>query len=147
MFRYRLQTLLRYRKTVEEEAQRSLGAANRHALAIAQRLGALEREREAKMDEKRARIGQIDNAAMLALYDNFFRGSSHDAWEERARKRQADEIVEMERQKLVEAMKGRKILESHRDLMKTRYDEDEQKKERMAADEMASVRFGRNLTS
>ncbi len=146
MFRYRLQTLLRYRQTLEDDAQRSLAEANRHALAIAERLNAIDHERDEKMKEKRERLATMDNAALFALYDNFNRGKKFDAWEERRRKEHADEIVEMERQKLVEAVKGRKILETHRTRMKERYDDEEQRKERMQADEMASVRFGRNDT-
>lgn len=146
MFRYRLQTLLKYRQTLEDEAQRSLASANRHALAIAERIGAIERERADKMEEKQRLLPTIHKAATLALYDNFLRGKKLDAWEERDRKRHADEMVEMERQKLVEAVKGRKILETHRTRLKERYDDDEMKKERMAADEMASVRYGRNDT-
>jgi flagellar export protein FliJ len=141
MFRYRLETLLRYRKSMEEDAQRTLAGANRRYLDAVASVDAVEAARQTGFDEKRSKLAAIEHPGVYALYDNYFRGAMADAWDGRRRVEAARELVTMERGKLAEAMKERRILDAHRDRLKERYDGEEGRKERIAADEMALVRY------
>jgi flagellar FliJ protein len=141
MFQYRLETLLKYRKTREDEGKRALAEANRRYLEESAMIDGL----NAKKAEMMAMIGEMTaknpDARMLMIYDGYLNGYEADLINETAKAAQAREVMEMERQKLVEAMKKRRIIERHKELLKERYETEESHKEQIQADEMTLMRF------
>ncbi|VAX20169.1 hypothetical protein MNBD_NITROSPINAE02-1233 [hydrothermal vent metagenome] len=141
MFRYRLQALLRYRKILEEKQQRALAAANRNygeklkAVVDIKRLVSDTQERLA--DE----FANIHDTQTLKLYYNFFAGSQFALDEKKHVADAALQIVEMERETLVGRVKNRRIIETHRQRVKERFDEEENKKERVMYDEISLNMF------
>lgn len=141
MFRYRLETLLKFRKTVEDQGKRSLAEANRRYLdqvAVVESL-------KSKKAEIMKLIGDLaarnPDARIMKIYDSYLDGYEVDIKEEASKAEQAKTIMEMERQKLIDARKKRLIIEHHKGLLKERYDAEEARKERIQADEMAIMRF------
>jgi flagellar FliJ protein len=141
MFRYRLETLLRYRKTREDEGKRALAEASRRYLEESAMIDGL----NAKKAEMMAMIGEMaaqsPDAGMLMIYDGYLNGYEAELKDEMEKADQARVLMDMERQKLVEAMKKRRIIEHHKEMLKERYDADESRKERIQADEMTLMRF------
>lgn len=141
MFRYRLETLLKYRKTLEDEGKRTLAEANRRYLEESSRIDGL----NTKKAEMMAMIGEMaatsPDAGMLMIYDGYLNGYEADLKDEMAKADQARKLMEIERQKLVETMKKRRIIEHHKEMLKARYNAEESRKERIQADEMTSARF------
>jgi flagellar FliJ protein len=141
MFRYRLETLLKYRKTLEDDGKRTLAEANRRYLEESSRIDGL----NAKKAEMMAMVGEMmansPDAGMLMIYDGYLNGYDTDIKDETAKADQARKLMEIERQKLVETMKKRRIIEHHKEMLKARYNAEESRKERIQADEMTSARF------
>jgi len=143
MFKYRLETLLKYRKTLEDGRRRSFSEANRIYMEELGEISKLEQERRGAMETLAESLPIIEDAAQLIIYDNYIRGSNVNLRETFDKAEHAGQIAEMERQKLVEARKKRKIIEVHKERLKERYDSEEARKERLFADEVAILKFGR----
>ncbi|MBI5815800.1 MAG: flagellar export protein FliJ [Nitrospinae bacterium] len=143
MFRYRLEALLRYRKTLEDDRKRAFAEANRHYQAEISEMRRLEQERRdvMEMTEKKMSIGVDRNT--MELYDMYMAGAAVNIADAAKRVEGAGQIAEMEREKLVEAMKKRRIMEHHRETLKERHNAEEDRKERLFADEVALLRFSR----
>ncbi|MBI4665471.1 MAG: flagellar export protein FliJ [Nitrospinae bacterium] len=143
MFRYRLEPLLRYRKTLEDERKRGLAEANRRYYEELEKIDHMEHEKSAVMGEVTHMMQTAPDAGMLIFYDSYMKGVKTDIKYESEQAEQALQIVDMERQKLIEAVKKKKIIEAHREREWERYDAEESRKERIGADEMALMRFSR----
>lgn len=141
MFQYRLETLLKYRKTLEDEGKRALAEANRRYLEETAAIDGLHAKKAEMMGMIREMTAKNPDARMLMIYDGYLNGYDADLKYEMAKADQAREVMEMERQKLVEAMKKRRIIEHHKEMLKERYEAEESQKERIQADEMTLMRF------
>jgi len=141
MFRYRLAPLLRYRKNLEEQQQRALAETNRHYLAEIARVHELEGKRSDAMTWRTELYRVSPKSKYLKLYDYFMTGVNVDIAFAGKRTLAALQAVNAERAKLLELVKNRRTIELHRDRLKERYDLEEARKERAAADEMAITRF------
>ena len=141
MFQYRLETLLKYRKTLEDQGKRALAEANRRYLEETGRIAGL----KGKKAEMMGMIAQMaisnPDAGMMMIYDGYLNGYETDLKNEMAKADQAHMLMEMELQKLVEAMKKRRILDHHKEKLKERHEAEESRKERIQADETALMRF------
>lgn len=141
MFQYRLETLLRYRKTREDEGKRALAEANRRYLEESSRIDGLNAKKAEMMGMIREMTAKSPDAGMMMIYDGYLNGYEADLKDEMTKADQARTLMEMERQKLVETMKKRRIIEHHKEMLRERYDAEESRKERIQADEMTLMRF------
>ncbi len=141
MFRYKLEPLLKYRKTLEDERQRSLAEANRHYFAELGRAKEIESERSNVLNRMKEAMKTISDPETLKLYDNYLAGSdiNIDAINEKVET--VKQIVDIERETLVECVKNRKIIETHRKRMEERYIRDESRRERQMYDEVAITMY------
>ena len=146
MFRYRLETLLKFRKTVEDEGKRLLAEANRRYLEESGRIAALNAKKAEMMGMIAEMTAKSPDVGLMMIYDGYLNGYETDLRDEMAKAEQARVIMEMERQKLVEARKKRRILERHREILKERYEAGESRKEQIQADETAIMRFSGRKT-
>ena len=147
MFKYRLEPLLRHRKTLEDEQQRSLATANRHYLAEIGRMKEIESERLHAMEKMAGAISNIQNSAMFFVYDNFMAGTKTSIQKTSEKADQAKQIVDMERETLIERVKNRKVIELHRNRAKERYLRKQTRKELAMYDEIAIQRHQRKKGS
>lgn len=140
MFRYRLEPLLRYRKTLEDQQRRRFAISNRQYLAETLLVDRLKKERTQAVARMGDKIAGIDTVGALRMYDDYLSGADIDIRQGEERAEQTSQIVEMERQKLIELVKKRRIIEAHKTRMEERYKMDEARRERAEADEIAIMR-------
>lgn len=141
MFRYRLEPLLRYRKNLEDDQQRALAIANRLMFAETNQIKALE-SRQLEVMEWKADISKTHpDIRKLAIYDDYLAGVRMDISLHNELRKMAKVKVDQEREKLLELVKKRKTIELHREQLKERYEEEENRKERIQSDEMTLMRF------
>ncbi|VAX22297.1 hypothetical protein MNBD_NITROSPINAE01-883 [hydrothermal vent metagenome] len=143
MFRYGLEPLLRHRKTLEDEQQRSLATANRHYLAETGKIRELESEQRHTMEKMTGAISNIKNSATFFIYDNYMAGSKSNLQKTSEKAEQIKQIVDMEREALIEKVKSRKVIELHRQRTKDRYLKEEARKELAMYDEISVQRHQR----
>ena len=141
MFKYRLNPLINYRKSLEEKQQVALADANREVLAETNWLGKLQ---DSRVQSKlwKAEVCKTDTAPeTLLLYDEYLLGLDRDIAYRTILERQAMAKANVERNKLNELVKHRRILELHRDRLKSRYEREEARKETLQSDEISTARF------
>ena len=123
---FRLEALLKLRKSQEDTIQKDFASANQHLLTQKKRLQFMEQvEENSKLQVNEVMEGQI-NLGVIVFYDNFFNGIHE---RQRIQKNIIEEVkakVDVKREALTEAMRKRKTLE----ILKDRQIETE-KKERM----------------
>lgn len=147
MFRYRLEPLLKYRKSLEDNQQRSLAICNRALYAQKSKIVGLEKSRSEAMTW-RTKIHEVSvNSPYLILYDKYLDGVNFDIKFHTELQRVAGLKVASERKKLIELVKKRRTIELHRDKDKERYNKEQSRKERIQSDEMATMRAGRTKMS
>lgn len=141
MFKYRLETLLRYRKRLEDEQQRSLAIANRHYLTEVGQIKELESGRKHAMDKMSKAMTGFKSAPMYKLYANYFAGAQEDIKQVSEKAGQLKQLVDMEHETLVEKVKERRILDTHKEREQERFRENESRKERNMFDEISIGRY------
>ena len=132
---------MRYRKTLEDNQRRNLAIANRQYLTETLLIRRLESERADAVSTMRRKIKNVKNAAILRVYDGYLKGSDDEIRKAREKAGQTYQIVEMERQELIELVKRRRIIEAHRARMERRYKEEQSHRERAEHDEIAITRY------
>ncbi|MGK7346431.1 MAG: flagellar export protein FliJ [Candidatus Nitrospinota bacterium M3_3B_026] len=141
MFRYRLEPVLRYRKMKEEERRRSFSMANRRYLEDEAEVERLKKERESAIKKMGGRIGGLTGAGEMIVYDNYLKGAAEDIGKAGGKAQGTRQIMEMERERLLEKVKERRIIEAHKSALERRYDIEQARRERAMFDEIALMRF------
>lgn len=147
MFRYRLEPVLRYRKMKEEERRRSFAMANRRYLEDEAEVERLRKERESAIKKMGGRIAAVTGAGEMIVYDNYLRGAGEEIRRAAGKAEGALQIMEMERERLLEKMKERKIIEAHKAALERRHNMEEARRERAMFDEIALSRFIRGRSA
>ena len=139
-FRFRLQSVLRYKEKVEDDRKLELAALLTEKAEQEQRLVALDAERERVRAEVLGGMkGEVDVDAVA-------RGLRHVDWLDDCRRRQAELIaelghrVETKRQEVVEAMQERQALERLRERDRASYEAEQLHVEQTMMDEVATSR-------
>ncbi|MBI5179517.1 MAG: flagellar export protein FliJ [Nitrospinae bacterium] len=138
MFRFRLQAVLDHRKRQEEEKQRELALVNRDLMRTREELEALIIGRE----EGAQKLTELERTAKdvreMKLYEDFLDGRDMDiAW----KRKEVANVMERVRQKqleLQEYLKRRRVMEIYRDRLRDAYTQEEKRRERILADEVAT---------
>lgn len=143
IFRFRLETLLTVRRSLEEQAQLNLGQQvgilrghmARHAELEEQRLGTI-----ATLELEKQKIMAVPRYL-------FFMEAIRSQEQEVARQINLIEsqtlVVEQCREELAEKVKGRKVLEKLREKELQKFRQVQMAKEQIENDEMAVLRYGR----
>jgi len=147
MFRYRLEPLLRYRKSLEDDQQRALAIANRGLYVQINKITELENSRDAAMTWRLKIHEASTHSPHLLLYDKYLDGVNFDIKFHQELRRVTQLNVDLERKKLLDLVKKRRTIELHRDRLKERYSKEQSRKERIENDEMAIMRAGRTEIS
>lgn len=145
MFKFKLQSVLEYRRNVEERVQGEFSEFKRYLEEQKAILSALVKERKAFMEDLRSmQRGSIraDDIAALVAYVEVIR-EKETAQMEVIRKAQDD--LEKKRLELIDAVKNRKVMESLREKHEEEYRKHLRETEQKHSDEMAVLKFGRRL--
>lgn len=142
MFRFRLDTILRYRRQMEDHEKRELGKV-RSVLAVEtnKKLEYLQNSAQSgSLLDKKKETGTF-TADDFFFYANFIEGMKQRAARQDLKIKKIEEVVDRQREKVVGAMKKRKIfsiLKSHR---YQEYLVEENRAEQSFIDETVSTRW------
>jgi len=144
MYVFTLEPLLTQRKHIEEALQKELAAIQKQFNARTNALREVIASRE-RCSAKLRRIGtEGARIAELRLYTEYFKRLSIEAYEiQQALERLAENLA-AKRDEVVEAMKGRKILENLKEKGLQAHREKKRKDELKSADETAISLFNRH---
>lgn len=143
-YRFRLETLLTFRRNLEEQAQLQL-ARELRALAERQaRLVDLRDSREQMIDEFEERKQQSLRASLFSFYMEAIRRKEREIEALLAAIAQQGQVVEEARQQLQERVKSRKVIEKAREKDYQKYLQDFLHEEQKESDEQAILRSGRD---
>ena len=142
---FRFETVLRYRRRIEEQKQRELAGVQRRLLAETARLSYLEERRErarAAVDRERSRGMRLRD---LALYDAYLEGLAAEVVLQRRRVYELHAEAERRRGELLEASRAKKVLEKLKERYREQERRDRERRERIRNDEIAAARYVRAL--
>jgi len=143
MYIFTLQPLLNQRKHIEEALQKELAVIQEQFNARSQALQDLIASRD-HWGAKLRRIGAAGaRIADLRLYTEYFKRLSIEAYEMQQALERLEENLTDKRDEVVEAMKGRKILENLKERGLQAHREKIRKQEMKSADETAISLFNR----
>jgi flagellar FliJ protein len=138
MFRFRLQTVLGFRKRQEEEKQRELAVVNMEHKGLNDKLTALFQDRENKSNELSELSLQPTDAKILKLYVDFLSGCESDIeWKKREIQVSAEKVRKKQLE-LQEYVKRKRVLEVLRERRLTAHVKEENRRERVQLDETAT---------
>ena len=143
-YRFRLETLLTFRRNLEEQAQLQL-ARELQVLAERQaRLVDLRDSRERMIDEFEERKQQSLRAALFSFYMEAIRGKEREIEALLAAIAAQEQVVAAARLQLQERVKSRKVIEKAREKDYQRFLHDFRRAEQKESDEQAILRSGRD---
>jgi len=138
MFKFRLEPLLKYRKRQEDEKQRELALIAMEFSQVKSRIDELAVQRKGAVKELTKLSEKTDSVNVLRLYEDFIRGRDSDiAAGKKELKKTADRVT-AKQVELLEYVKKRRSLELLREKKHLSYAYEENRKERMFTDEIAS---------
>ena len=144
-YRFKLQTVLEQRKSIEDRLLAELGEIRREEAREAARLGVLRDE----LESARAAIvdGIVSNvgAEELERRDEYAKAKRDDVRVQELTLEAIRQRVEAKRAEVVEAMKERKVLEALRDKQERAYLAECARAEQNELDAMASLRYARGM--
>lgn len=144
-FRFKLEPVLRYRRILEDEAQRELAKAMRHRMILQDQLRQMQETiTSSKRELGRGLIGRVD----LDSVAQFARYSGQTA--QRARQIvaslvTAEKQIEAARERLLKATRDRKALELLEDRHRRAWHAEMERKDAAATDEIAVQAYARQL--
>lgn len=137
-FHFNLQGVLRQRKLVEEQRQRAFAEVQARYASLEADLNAMDDQVRAATDDLRQNhlIGRVD-VNYLAAHRRFTLAMGRKALDHAGRMAEVKKAVDAARAALVEAAKGRKILEKLREKRLADWAADQARRETAASDEVA----------
>ncbi|MEJ2031751.1 MAG: flagellar FliJ family protein [Deltaproteobacteria bacterium] len=142
-YRFKLETLLDYRRTLEEQAQQTLAKELAVLDAHRRHLAELEEERLHLGNELESRKKKKLSALLFAFY---IEALGRKETEVRARRLMIDsqqQAVDRARNELTERVKARKVIERAREKDHQEYIRERRRQEQNENDEQAVLRYGR----
>lgn len=143
-FRFRLETLLKFRRIQEEQAQVRFAQAAAAYLAATERLGRLERELAGHLDFTREQLGKPVTAGMLKLFQDYHDKLIKDISDQRQTVEAAAAVRRERLVELEEAARNRKLVEKLREKRLAQYQAEALHEEQKLLDELGLQAFARN---
>lgn len=139
-FRFQLQALLDFRIRKEDELKRRLGELENIMHAEQETLAELERSRQ----EAAARYEELESSDVdlerARLYRGFYRWLSSRIEDQQQVISELEDEMKIQRDRVVEAMRERKVVQSLRDSQFERFRLDELRREQALLDDLATSR-------
>ncbi len=142
MFRFRLDTILRYRSQVEDHEKRELGKVRSELVVEQQKKRQFEegaRQSGVLLDQKKE-IGLLNRDDFLLHY-NFVEGMAHNVMRQENRIKKVEERVENQRLKVVDSMRKRQVLSTLKSRRQEEYLFEENREEQKFVDEIVATRW------
>ena len=138
-FHFKMQTVLRYREQLEDEARADL-ALKRQRLDEARRR--FERLRaELRQAEDAQRAAALKSAAERWLQDQYVKGLRDDVAQAALQRRMMEQLAEEARKLLAQRAMDRKLLEKLKERQAQQFRHEERMKEQRVNDETATLRY------
>lgn len=144
MFKFRFQTLLKVRKIRNDEAQQALAEAQRACYALQAQRAECMSEIEGSGDELLELFGRHVTPTEISMFYNYQRYLQHrlGALEQRIDAARAE--VEKRREALLKMRREYKAMERLKEIMRGRYQAEQERLEMKAIDDMAVARHARS---
>jgi flagellar FliJ protein len=144
-FRFKLQTVLDQRQIKEDQCLAELAKARAEEAAEILKLDGLQKKLEQVCKSIKNALKESLDVSVLERWDNYAEAARDDIKVQELTIEAVKEIVEQKRLELVEAMKGRQVLEALRDKQEQQYLKAMAAEEQASLDEMASLRYARSI--
>ncbi|MCE5314763.1 MAG: flagellar export protein FliJ [Armatimonadota bacterium] len=144
-FKFRLQTLLDQRKSVEDILLAELAEVRREEAAEVERLDSLYDRLEAALENLETAMSKNDPIEEISRLDEYAKATRDDIKVQQLTLEAVRERVEAKRLEVVKAMQDRQVLEALRDKQEAEYLAAVAKAEQNELDEMASLRYARGM--
>ena len=142
---FRFESVLRYRRRIEEQKQKELAEVQRRLLTEVSRLRYLEERREearTALDRAKARGVLLRE---LVLHDAYLEGLAAEICIQRKRLYDLHRAAERKREELLDSSRRKKVLEKLEERDRERQYREELRRERIRNDEIAAARYVRSL--
>ncbi len=146
MFIFKLQSVLEYRKNIEEKIQNEFSGTKRELDAQKSRMKSLIKERAYLIAEMRNMQDKPVPADDFAVQFSYVKQVRENEKIQKIVIRNAKEQVESKRKELLEAVKKRKIMEKLKERHTEEYNSNLRNAEQKSSDEMSVLKFGRRGT-
>ncbi len=141
MFRFNLEPVLKHRKIVEEELQKEMSALKRRHISEQTKLLALEKSRSQCLRELQEKQARGIRARKISLYSDFIGRVTLQIEEQKKKVVSLEKIVTKKREKLIKAMKDRKMVDQLKKNRLALFEKNERRKEQKLMDEVAVMGF------
>ena len=141
MYKFSLEPVLNQQKVIEENLQKDVALCLKMLADERAQLERIERAREKCLSELRHKRKRHFSISEMLLYDKFVDSLSHDLSRQAARVDEVKKSFDETRDKLLEVMKKRKVLENLKDKGLKSYRKHALKREQEFLDETAHHRF------
>ncbi|MEE8483947.1 MAG: flagellar export protein FliJ [Nitrospinota bacterium] len=143
MFRFKLQPLLKFRKRQEEGKQREVAVINRELIGARNQISEFSAQRKEAVIKLTEISAHATGVNVIRLYEDFINGKDADiAWKEKEME-SIDKKLADKQTELAEYVRRRRVLELLRNRQKEAYEKEENKKERIFTDEVATQLYFR----
>lgn len=144
-FEFRLETLLTYRRNLEELAEQKLARELRILQGHKDHFARLKNTRVRMIEDFEARKLKAMTSAMFTFYAEAVRNKDREIIAQKTLIESQEQIIIQCRGELAEKVRGRKVIEKAREKDYKMYVAEIQRKELQDADEMAVLRYGREF--
>ena len=144
--KFRLESVLRYRKSVEQKWQAEVARTLAEMVGEQQQRTECERERAAGHQRLAARLGGGLDGLAVRAYSDYLRGIDARIEESVTREQQLDKILRQKRRTLLQATKDRKVVDRLKEIARERGFQEARVADQKELDDFAALRHGRGET-
>lgn len=146
-FQFRLQSLLKYKRHLEQVAKQEMAKAVADVLACEQRIIALQQDRISATDQLDALVEKGMGAGQFNRYRQFITAIDQTIIFERNRKIELEKILDEKRNILKQKTIDKKSLERLREKQEREYTHEMLREEQKGLDEIASLKTAREVNN
>ena len=146
-FQFRLQSLLKYKRHLEQVAKQAMAQAVADLLACEQHLAGLQNDRITAMDQLDAQVEKGMDAGQFNQYRQFITAVDQIIMLERTRKTELEKILDNKRDALKQRTIEKKALERLREKQAREYTHEMLREEQKSLDEISSLRTAREVNN
>jgi len=144
VYKFRLQKLLNYKVSIEEEKKNELSKASKRLEEEKKRLIELKQklnEMNSALHEKTSQGMTVNELKILANYIDYYKGSIK---EQKVKIKMAEDYLSTCREELIKATQEKKMIEKLKEIDYGKYLYEEQKKEERLVDDLVSFKESNN---
>ena len=146
-FQFRLQSLLKYKRHLEQVAKQEMAQAVADVLACEQRMTQFQKDRISAMDQLDSLVEKGMGAGQFTRYRQFITGTDQMISLERKKKNELEKILDEKRDALKQRTIDKKSLERLREKQDREYIHEMIREEQKSLDEMTSLKTAREVNN